>query len=130
MAANVYYSTPDEKLTVHVSEDPYGLFYPLPVAWLFHQMNPLFDRIDGCISRIIEAGLINEWKKQTWRRMKQQNRDKIAVVADEEQAVVIINMDHLMGTFFLLGALSMMGVIVFLAELAANYYHSRRNDDV
>lgn len=116
-AINVYYSTaPGGKARVYLEPDPF-LFFTWN-SWSFHIRNPWFERFDECLSRIIESGLIDQWKIRTWYTMKV---DAGVTIAKETEESGKLSLEHFLGTFLLYGFMVAIALLCLAAEVVSFY---------
>ena len=62
----------------------------------------------------LEAGLINQWKVQTWARMKAEEGD---VMTKDEEPSTIVTLDHVQGAFYLYLVMLFIASFIFGVEM-------------
>lgn len=115
----IHYTAPDGKPRVVLDPDP--VFRANWESWGFHLANPWFERLDECITRIIESGLIDQWKVRTWDRMKTEAKGGEAELFANVEETATLNLEHFLGTFLLYGAVVVVAIISLVAEVGYFY---------
>ena len=87
-------------------------------GWAFQPSNPWRKQFDTVIRMMIEAGLVDHYKRKTFLRMKREylesDKEKISFI--EPPLVAPMIMDDLQGIFYLLGLGLALSLITFLCE--------------
>ena len=101
-------------------------------GWGFFKFNPWRAKFDELIRRHIEVsyllvttshapaqvGLIDEWKWQTWQRMKKEAIDRGDVIDHEDKpAIEAIKFEAIQSPLLLIGLCFSISGLVFLGEL-------------
>ena len=76
------------------------------------------------IIRCMEAGLVNQWKKRTWARMKAEDGD--ASIKDDEVSTVV-TLDHVQSAFYLYLILMIFAGFFFSIEIFCKWKGDRVN---
>ena len=69
------------------------------------------------ISRMLEAGLIDEWKLRTWIRMKAESQHESIELVNRKTAEAL-RLDDLQGAFFLFVLFVSVSIIAFVIEVS------------
>ena len=54
-----------------------------PKGYAYYIINPWRLRHDEVIRRILEAGLIEQWKRRAWIRMKEEHQNELRIKGEE-----------------------------------------------
>ena len=54
-----------------------------PKGYAYYIINPWRVRHDEVIRRILEAGLIEQWKRRAWIRMKEEHQNELRIKGEE-----------------------------------------------
>ena len=54
-----------------------------PEGYAYYIINPWRLRHDEVIRRILEAGLIEQWKRRAWIRMKEEHQNELRIKGEE-----------------------------------------------
>ena len=92
-------------------------------GWAFQPSNPWRKQFDTVIRMMIEAGLVDHYKRKTFLRMKREylesDKEKISFI--EPPLVAPMIMDDLQGIFYLLGLGLAFSLITFFIEFLFGY---------
>ena len=92
-------------------------------GWAFQPSNPWRKQFDTVIRMMIEAGLVDHYKRKTFLRMKREflesDKEKISFI--EPPLVAPMIMDDLQGIFYLLGLGLVFSLITFFIEFLFGY---------
>lgn len=121
----VRYSTPAGDPLIHVASRP--VFMPNYPGWAFYKFNPWKKRFNQVLRRIIEAGLVEHYKYDTWLRMKKEyiESDEAKIEIIERPLASGLTLDDLQGVFYLAGLMICVGFVAFSFENAMAYLKQR-----
>ncbi len=117
VAIHVHYSTPSGEPLINQAPNP--VFMPNYPGWGFYKFNPWRERFDEVIQRMLQAGLIDLWKKRTWERMKE--REKFPIQLETKSATEPLVLDDLQGAFYLSWLMLGASVMAFIVEFAKTH---------
>jgi hypothetical protein len=77
--------------------------------------NPLFERVNKIVGRIVESGIFNQWTKDIFDSLKlKKGVISLRTLQDEYQN---LNLEHMQSAFWVLCVGLALGTAVFVAQL-------------
>lgn len=77
---------------------------------------------------MLEAGLVEHYKYETWLRMKKEyvESDETKIVINERPIASGLTMDDLQGLFYLCGLMFVLALVVLFLETSINWMKRRQ----
>lgn len=109
---NVKFTTDDDKKLLHISKSE-RIFYT-PTTWIFYKFNPWSKQISKVMMRCIEAGLIEIWKRKTFKRM----RDESETFEEKPKDLIsVVTLTDVQVVFYLFSILFLASCLAFVVEV-------------
>ncbi|XP_050730799.1 uncharacterized protein LOC127005730 [Eriocheir sinensis] len=89
--------------------------YPAHLCWYFRKDSPWKHKIDEGLTRLVEAGLVEEWLKIKTSDLVGRGREAVEVGKGRKDSP--LSLQHLQAAFLLLLLLSAISVLVFVIEV-------------
>lgn len=112
MGTFLRFSTPEGDPLVHISKNPVSTG---PISWLLYKKMVGLERINKVILNMIEAGLIDKWKRITLIEIKEKDQIRKYEV-EEPPAIRSMSLSDLYGVFMAWGCLMSGTILVALLE--------------
>ena len=120
------YSTGDGNPLIHVASRP--VFMPNYPGWAFYKWNPYRNRFNQVLRKLLEAGLVQHYKLETWYGMRKEYLE-----SDEEKTEYFIrptispmNMDDLQGSFYIGGMILALSLVTFMLEYCVFWINDKQ----
>ncbi|KAK4289946.1 hypothetical protein Pmani_037120 [Petrolisthes manimaculis] len=118
------YTNVHGKTNLHVASEN---FFPSGYSWAFPKGSPYRRPFDEVMRRCLQAGLIDKWLNELYsyylkerldqRTPQQRRREEQAAMEEKEDGLIVLNLRHLQGPFFIWFLGSGGGVLVLLLEV-------------
>ncbi|KAK3854771.1 hypothetical protein Pcinc_038770 [Petrolisthes cinctipes] len=118
------YTNVHGKTNLHVASEN---FFPSGYSWAFPKGSPYRLPFDEVMRRCLQAGLVDKWLNELYsyylkerlqqRTPQQRRREEQAAMEEKDDGLVVLNLRHLQGPFFIWFLGNGGGVLVLLLEV-------------
>ena len=102
------------------------------IGWAFYKFNPWKARFNQVLRRMLQAGLVDHYKFETWQRMKKEymESDEPKLEFKERPIASGLSLDDMQGVFYLAGLILAAGLLSLLMELCTDAINKRPDSEI